>query len=186
MEPDDRELLERIHHGDAESFGTLYDRTRGWLLTFVIIPRVGREDAEDVLAETFQVALVQIRDFRWTGVGLLHWLAAIARRKALVHLRGRMRSPSALQDFPSLLDFPDDTPTAEAEMIRRSALEETRAKVASVLTRIPARYAEVLRMRLVEGVSRQECAERMKVSPATFDVVLFRATRAFEREWSPP
>lgn len=180
---DDRELLERIHHGDTESFGTLYDRTRGWLLTFVIIPRVGRDDAEDVLSETFRVALQQIAGFRWTGVGLLHWLAAIARRKALEHLRGRVRNHSAIEDFPSLLDVPDDTPTAEADMIREVAMAQTRGRVEDVFSKIPARYAEALKMRLVEGVPRQECAGRMGVSAATFDVVLFRATRAFEREW---
>ena len=46
------------------------------------------------------------------------------------------------------------------------------------------RYAEALKMRLVEGVPRVECADRLGVTPPTFDVVLFRATRAFEREWS--
>jgi RNA polymerase sigma-70 factor (ECF subfamily) len=184
MEPDDRELLERIHRGDAESFGTLYDRTRGWLLTFVIAPRIGRDDAEDVLAETFQVALGQIQGFRWTGVGLLHWLAAIARRKTHEHLRSRARNPAALEDFPSLFEVPDGAPTAEAEMIRKAALAEMQGRVAAVFSRIPDRYAEVLKMRLVEGVPRQECAGRMGVTPATFDVVLYRATRAFEREWS--
>lgn len=181
--PDDRELLEMIQRGDAESFGTLYDRTRGWLLTCVIIPRVGRGDAEDVLSETFKVALDQIGGFRWTGVGLLHWLAAIARRKALEHVRARVRAPVASEEFPSLLEVPDDGPTAEAEMLRREALAETRGRVNGVLSRIPARYAEALKMRLLEGVPRIECAGRMGVTPATFDVVLFRATRAFEREW---
>jgi hypothetical protein len=57
MSDDDRELLERIQQGDGESFGKLYDRTRGWLLSLVIVPRVGRADAEDVLAETYRVAL---------------------------------------------------------------------------------------------------------------------------------
>lgn len=184
MEPGDRDLLEKIHHGDAESFGTLYDRTRGWLLTFVIVPRVGRDDAEDVLSETFKVALEQIGGFRWAGVGLLHWLAAIARRKTLEHLRGRVRNPAALEEFPSLIEVPDDAPTAEAEMVWKASLAETRVRVNEVFSRIPARYAEALKMRLVEGVPRQECAGRMGVSPATFDVVLYRATRAFEREWS--
>jgi RNA polymerase sigma-70 factor (ECF subfamily) len=184
MELDDRQLLERIHHGDAESFGALYDRTRGWLLSCVIVPRVGRADAEDVLAETFKTALAQIGGFRWTGVGLLHWLSAIARRKTLEHLRGRSRRHVPLEEVPSLVDVPDDVPTAEAEMVRKAAILETRKRVSEVFSKIPPRYAEVLRMRLVEGISRLECAGRMGVTPATFDVVLYRATRAFERAWS--
>jgi RNA polymerase sigma-70 factor, ECF subfamily len=184
MGPDDRELLDRIQGGDAESFGTLYDRTRGWLLTFVIVPRVGRADAEDVLSETFKTALEQIRSFRWTGVGLLHWLAAIARRKTLEHLRNRGRAPAALEDHPTLLDLPDGGETREAEMVREAAVKEMRERVASVLERLPPRYAEVLRIRLIEGAPRLECAARLGVTASTFDVVLYRATKAFEREWS--
>lgn len=184
VEPDDRELLERIQGGDGESFGALYDRTRGWLLACVIVPRVGRVDAEDVLAETFKTALAQIGGFRWTGVGLLHWLSAIARRKTLEHLRGRSRGHVPIEEVPSLLDIPDGVPTAEAEMVREATVRQARERVNDVLSQISVRYAEALRMRLLEGLPRLECAGRMGVSPATFDVVLFRATRAFEREWS--
>jgi len=183
MSDDDRELLERIQHGDGESFGVLVDRTRSWLLSFVIVPRVGRADAEDVLAETYRVALDKVQAFRWRGVGLLHWLAAIARRKALEHVRRRDKRLAALEDFPALFEVPDDAPTAEAEMIRVETLARLRDRVSRTLTGLRPRYAEALRLRLLEGRSRQECAERLHVAPATFDVVLHRATRAFARAW---
>ena len=35
---DDERLLSRIREGDGESFGVLYDRTRGFLLSCVILP----------------------------------------------------------------------------------------------------------------------------------------------------
>jgi RNA polymerase sigma-70 factor (ECF subfamily) len=184
MTGDDRDLLDRIHRGDAESFGTLYDRTRSWLLTFVIVPRVGRTDAEDVLAETFKVALDKIGAFRWRGVALLHWLSTIARRKALEHARRAHAVSQRFEELPALLEIPDDVPTAEAEMIRIERLEELRSRVADVLGALTPRYAETLRLRLIEGRSRAECAERLRVSVPTFDVVLYRATQAFARAWS--
>lgn len=186
MSDDDRELLERIQQGDGESFGTLYDRTRGWLLSLVIVPRVGRADAEDVLAETYRVALDKIHAFRWQGVGLLHWLAAIARRKALEHVRRRDTRVTAIEDLPSMFDVPDDAPTAEAEMIRREALLNIRERVSRTLAGLHPRYAEALRLRLLEGRSRNECAEKLAVAIPTFDVILYRATRAFAREWEKP
>jgi DNA-directed RNA polymerase specialized sigma24 family protein len=39
-------------------------------------------------------------------------------------------------------------------------------------------------MRLLEGIPRAECAERIGVTPATFDVVLHRATKAFQKAWN--
>lgn len=183
MACDDRELLERIQKGDGESFGVLFDRTHRWLLQFVIVPRVGRADAEDVLAETFRTALASIHGFEWRGVALLHWLSAIARRKAQEFVRGAQRAPEPLDGLPALLDFPDDVPTAEAEMIRKETLRQTRDRVTATLSRIPTRYAQALTLRLLEGKSRQGCAEVLGVSVATFDVVLYRAARAFEKAW---
>ena len=186
MGGDDRELLERIKDGDGESFGTLYDRTHKWLLSFVIVPRVGRGDADDVLAETFRFALAEIQNFEWRGTGLLHWLASIARRKSLEHVRKRSAAPDSIDDLPSLLELPDDTPTAEAEMIGAENLNNLKDKVAAVLSSLQPRYAEALRMRLIDGVPRTECAGRMSVTPGTFDVLLHRAVCAFEREWKKP
>lgn len=183
MDDDDRTLLGRIQDGDGESFGVLYDRTRGWLLSFVILPRVGPADAEDVLAETYRTALEKVHGFEWRGTGLLHWLATIARRKALERVRRRARTEIPLQDLPSLLDVPDDVPGAEAEVIRRETLRRMRARVAATLGALHPRYAEALRMRLLEGRAREACAEALAVTPATFDVVLHRATRAFARKW---
>ncbi len=186
MSDDDRELLERIQQGDGECFGTLFDRTRGWLLSLVIVPPVGRADADDVLAETYRVALDKIHAFRWQGVGLLHWLAAIARRKSLEHVRRRNPRLHSLEELPALVEVPDDAPTAEAEMIRVEALRQLRGRVTQTLDRLHPRYAEALRLRLLEGRSRQECAEALTVTTATFDVVLHRATRAFARAWEKP
>jgi RNA polymerase sigma factor (sigma-70 family) len=179
----DQELLARIHAGDGESFGTLYDRTREWLMTFVIVPRVGRADAEDVLAETYHVALEKIHSFRWRGIGLLHWLATIARRKAQEHGRGTRAGAQRLDELQDLLEIAADVPTAEAELLRVEHVERIKTDVDEVLCEVPPRYAEVLRLRLLEGWPRPQCAASLGVSLATFDVLLYRATRAFAREW---
>jgi RNA polymerase sigma factor (sigma-70 family) len=180
---DDRELVERIQQGDGESFGTLYDRTRSWLLSVVIVPRVGPAHAEEVLSETYIVALEKIRSFRWQGIGLLHWLATIARRKALEHGRRLDSRLVGLDDVPSLIELPADAPTAEAEMIRQQTLLYLRRRVNHTLGKLQPRYADVLRLRLLEDRPRTECAQCLGVSVSTFDVVLYRATRAFAREW---
>ena len=180
---DDDELLERIRNGDGESFGLLYDRTYRWLLSRVIVPRVGAAAAPDVLSETYRTALDKVGGFEWRGVGLLRWLSSIARRKAQERQRraGREARESPLLD--ELDGLPDPAPTAEAEMIRIESDRLLSARVGETLETLPPRYAGVLRMRLLEAVPRAECAERLGVTPATFDVVLHRATKAFAKAW---
>lgn len=183
MDDDDERLLAKIREGDGESFGILYDRTRDWLLTFVVRPRVGLADADDVLAETYRTALEKVRGFEWRGVGLLHWLASIARRKALERVRTRSRGALREEDDACLVDLPDASPSAEAAMIAAEAHTATRERVETTLAGLTPRYSEALRLRLLEGRERRECARALGVSAATFDVVLYRATRAFARRW---
>src|SRR5512140_504896 len=183
MNDDDERLLERIQRGDGESFGVLYDRTWRWLLSCVVTPRVGPAAAEDVLAETYRTALDRIPSFEWRGVDLLHWLAAIARRKCLERLRKDGRAERSLAPLEELETLPDPAPSAEAEMIRLETLGRLADRVGVVLGALSPRYASVLRMRLLDGMARGECAERLGVSPATFDVVLHRATKAFAKAW---
>jgi RNA polymerase sigma-70 factor (ECF subfamily) len=183
MDDDDERLLERIQQGDGESFGVLYDRTWRWLLSCVVTPRVGPTAAEDVLAETYRTALERIGSFEWRGTDLLHWLAAIARRKCLERLRTDERSAGNLAPEGELESLPDPAPTAEAEMIRIETLRHLTGRVGVVLGALHPRYAGVLRMRLLEGIPRAECAASLGVSPATFDVVLHRATKAFAKAW---
>lgn len=180
---DDGRLLARIQRGDAESFGVLVDRTRRWLLTFVILPRVGPEGAEDVLAETFRTAWDRIGAFEWRGTSLLHWLSSIAKRKALEHGRRSRRDAAREEALPEFFDPPDGALTAEAEMIRLETLRALGGRVTRTLAALPPRYAEALRLRLLEGRPRLECAGLLTVSPPTFDVLLHRAARAFAKAW---
>jgi len=180
---DDERLLEAIRRGDGESLGVLYDRTRTFLRDAVIAPRVGAAAAEDVLSETFETALDKIRAFEWRGVGVVHWLAAIARRKALERTRRDARESGRGVSLEPPFQVPDGASSAEAEMIRMETLRALRARVAETLAAIPPRYAEALRMRLLESRDRVACAEALAVTPATFDVVLHRATRAFAKAW---
>jgi RNA polymerase sigma-70 factor (ECF subfamily) len=183
MDEDDGRLLERIRGGDGESFGVLYDRTYRWLLSRVIVPRVGPGAAPDVLSETYRTALDKVAEFEWRGVGLLHWLSSIARHKAQEHIRRTGRDGGSDAAFDDLAVLPDPAPSAEAEMIRLESSRLLSARVGEVLSALPPRYADVLRMRLLEGVPRAECAGRIGVSAATFDVVLHRATKAFQKAW---
>lgn len=183
MDGDDGDLLDRMRRGDGESARVLYERTRGFLLNAVIRPRVGDGEAEDVLAETWVRAVQRLRDFEWRGVGLVHWLSAIARRTALERLRSPGREAAVPDLVAALGDVPDGAPSAEAEMIAAERLRATRERVVETLAALPPRHAEALRLRLLEGRERIACAEALGVSIGAFDVLLHRAARGFARRW---
>lgn len=183
MERDDARLLDGLRRGDEESARTLYERTRGFLLDAVIRPRVGEAEAEDVLSETWTRAVARVGDFEWRGIGLLHWLSAIARRTAQERARRVAREAPAPDLLELLSELPDDAPTAEAEMISEERTRLLRARVEETLASLPERHQTALRLRLLEGRGREECAAEIGCSKGAFDVLLHRATRGFARRF---
>ena len=63
--------------------------------------------------------------------------------------------------------------------------DETKRAVNLALARVNPRYAEALRLRLIEDLDREECAARMGVTVGNFDVILHRASAAFRKAWQP-
>src|SRR5262245_46352553 len=73
----DVELIARAQANPNE-FAAIY-RLHYQAIGRYLYRRVGNRDAaEDLVAETFLVALREIRRFEWRGIPILHWLYRIA------------------------------------------------------------------------------------------------------------
>jgi RNA polymerase sigma-70 factor (ECF subfamily) len=178
----DEDLARRAGRGDRWAADEIYRRYAARLWREVIWPLL-RDDAksEDALCETFVAALRGLPRFRAQpeaeGAGLWAWLAQIARRKALDEIR---RGGRAARLGERLASEPADPPAdPQGDALARERARERSARVAQVLADLRPRYAEAIRMRLQEGLSREDCARRLDVQVPTFDVVLHRALRAF-------
>ena len=68
---------------------------------------------------------------------------------------------------------------------RARDLEDLKKQVGLSMERLNPRYALVLRLRLLEERSRQECAEQLGISVNSFDVLLHRAAKAFRKVYPP-
>src|SRR5690606_23762760 len=108
------------------------------------------------------------------------WLKVLAKNKARDLLRASGRRQRLRGAFSSHLDvFGDRQPaTPMDEALQRQAM---RTRIEAVLDTLNPRYARVLRLRLLEDRSREDCAELLDVKIGTLDVLLFRAVRAFRK-----
>ena len=138
-------------------------------------------------------AYERIDQFQWRAAGIGPWLRQIAVNKVrdLHRTRGRHeRLQGVYQDQLAVLRGHDDSPTGQAadpEMRVAWAQERelARTRIEQTLKVLNPRYARAIRLRLMEGSSREQCAEELEVTVATFDVVLYRAIRAFRKAWGP-
>jgi RNA polymerase sigma-70 factor (ECF subfamily) len=157
---DDGRLVREARDGNRHAFDELYERYAR-VIHGLLLARVRRWDVEDLVQDVFLTAwrrLDALRDPAAFG----GWIATIARNRAADHLR---YAPDEV-DLPGDLEAHDATPV-RAETVR--ALDAIRA--------LPDAYRETLMLRLVEGMTGPEIAERTGLTPASVRVNLHRGMR---------
>jgi RNA polymerase sigma factor (sigma-70 family) len=180
---DERFLVARAQAGDRKALGDLLMRHGPVLYRSVLLPRLGSEAAaRDALSETYAKVVERIGQFTWQNVGFYPWLRVVALRVALDALRARKRL--VLWEAEDVEREVDEVATTTPVDDRLSSLRDedaARMRLEQALTRIHTRYARVIQLRVLEERPRDEVAELLGVSPATFDVLLHRALAALRK-----
>lgn len=180
--PDEQELCTRARAGSRAAMGMLLERHGPRLYRSVLLPRLGSEDtAQDALSITYSKVVERFHQFQWQEVGVYPWLRTVALRVALDLLRTNRRE---VLFTPKDIEYElqaRSTAGRSPEEFEECDLAAARQRVTELLGKIHPRYAEAIQIRVLEGRSREQCAETLGVTPATFDVVLHRALVALRK-----
>jgi RNA polymerase sigma-70 factor (ECF subfamily) len=148
-------LVEAARDGDREAFGGLY-RLHARMVHGVLLARVPRADAPDLVQDVFLIAMRRLRSLRDpTAFG--PWVAAIARNRAIDYYRRSRETTELPADVPGA-----GHPEGEA------------MTVLAVIRALPDAYRETLVLRLVEGMTGPEIAARTGLTPGSVRVNLHR------------
>jgi len=146
--------------GDRSAFAGLYDRY-GRFIHGLLLARVRRDDVEDLVQDVFLTAWRCLDELK-EPAAFGGWIATIARNRAVdFHRR-----------TAEVVELPDDLPargTASARADARAVLEAIRS--------LPEAYRDPLILRLVEGFTGQEIADRTGLTPASVRVNLHRGMK---------
>ena len=156
----DAEFVRAAQAGDVASFEILYARYAP-VVHSILLGRLPVADADDVTQNVFITAwrkLMSLRD----PAAFAGWISRIARNAAEDH---RRRRDDALQLDIDYAANARQTEAAEAA----NALAAIRA--------LPEAYRQTLMLRLVEGMSGAEIAERTRLTAGSVRVNLHRGMR---------
>jgi len=178
----ERALVDRAQAGDREALGAILRLHGPRLYRSLLLPRLGSTAlAEEALSRTYVKVLERFEQFTWQSVGVYPWLRVVALRVALdlvrAHKREVLFEPA---DVERELDHAERE-SREADALERHDLSYAKERVRMLLARINPRYADAIRLRVLEERSREEAASTLGVSVATFDVVLHRAMAALRK-----
>lgn len=153
-------LVDAVRAGDRDAFGRLY-KLFSPLVHGVLLAKVPVDDVDDLVQDVFLTALDRLDSLR-DASAFGPWVAAIARNRAMDFHRHRPRSEELTDDIP-------------AEGSTSDAGEAARALAA--IRALPEAYRETLVLRLVEGLTGPEIAERTGLTPASVRVNLHRGMK---------
>jgi len=168
---DDASLISAHQTGDPKALSALMARHRPELMGF-LSNRVGH-DAEDLFQETWSRAAQAMPSYREQGT-FKGWLYQIARRLIIDHHRRAGARIRLVLDEDSALHALPSTTRPDQSM----AAQQVAAVLQTALDQMTTEMAEVVRLRLIDGVPFKEIATRQGVP---LNTALGRMHRALQR-----
>jgi RNA polymerase sigma factor (sigma-70 family) len=168
---DDSALVERAREGSKDAFAAIYDRYADRLFDFVSSVLHDRDEAADVVQDTFLVAGARLHQLR-EPAKLRPWLYAIARHEALRRTRRRQREEP--------VEELEVTATA-AEPPDAAHRQELAELVAAAAAGLNPRDRVVLELHLRHGLEGEELGDAIGVSAGHAYVLLSRLRDQVER-----
>jgi RNA polymerase sigma-70 factor (ECF subfamily) len=168
---DDAPLIDRSLQGDTAAFGTLVQRYEHQLFRAVALVVSAREDAEDVVQETFVQAYLKLSTFQRQSA-FFTWLYRIAFNFALT--RRRRHKPQASLDAArehAGIDVPDRAPAVDSQLL----LSERATLLRAALDELGGEQRAILVLREMEGLEYDTIAQVLEIPGGTVRSRLHRA-----------
>src|ERR1051326_6000275 len=189
---DESVLVSQAREGDTHAFGQLVRRYEGKIFRLAQHVTQNREDAEDVLQETFMKAYEHLDQFKGDSK-FYTWIVRIAVNQALMKLRRRKTDKSVSLD--EQIDTGEDNVTREIaawgeDPEQHYSREELGTILDSAIQSLEPLYRSVFVLRDIDELSSEETTEPLDLSVPAVKSRLLRArlqlrerlTRQFKRK----
>ena len=157
QQPPIETLIAHCLRGDQQSYAALYSQFAPGIYRLCYSLLLHRQDAEDVLQESFVYAFKNLHRYDATRAGFKTWLYTIAISRCRNQYR---RKRPALLDMTQLLDLEIPSPRSERPE-RALAEQDTRDTIETALAALSPRLREAVVLRYGHGLTFREIAEVM-------------------------
>ncbi len=183
---EEKTMILAAQKGDRNAAAQLYEHFGDALYRRIILPRLPvREQAEDVLRDTFRIVFERIEQFTPKDRSIYFWLRRIAINLVVDTYRRQVKQRRIAENIlarDAIHETMSSAPTAPDQALVN---QDTRKLIEKSLELLNDRYARALRLRLLEDWSREDCAADFGIKIGAFDVLFHRACKAFRDRYPP-
>lgn len=171
---DEQELATLCSEKDRQAQEELYTRYAARVFTLCLRYSDNRDEALDLLHDSFLKVLEKIDTFKYQGKGsLLAWISRIAINTALANIK-RYKFRMLFVDTLAAENLPDPTD----EEIARIPEEELLA----FISRLPDTQRAIFNMYCIDGYSHKEIAELLGISERGSTSMLAKAKNRLRKQ----
>jgi len=179
---DDRALAARMVRGEESAFEEFFAAYFPPLFRFAASRLRDQTAAEEVVQATLCRGVTKLHTYRGEAA-LFTWLCTLCRHEISAWCERRDRRPVEVDLVEELPEVRAALESLAAEGLAAPEAElrrgELRRFVQATLDALPARYADALEWKYIEGLSVAEVAERLEVGLKAAESLLTRARKAF-------
>ena len=179
-------VIRRALAGDQKAYEEILNRYRPGIFNLVLRMVRNREEAEDIVQETFIKAFNALSTFS-EEYALSTWLYKIALNNCIDHFRKKklqtlsLDKPLEGKDSDLKRELPDRGLTPEGAVLR----SERHQLVREAIEKLPEHYRRVIVMRHQEERSYEEIAQILGVPLGTVKARIFRARELLKKMLKP-
>jgi RNA polymerase sigma-70 factor (ECF subfamily) len=164
-------LLKAIRRGDSGAQRELYSRYAGIAMSVGMRYMANKEDARDVLQDSFVKILTSISRFSYRGEGSLKaWVTRIVANEAISQLRRKQHLRFVDDDNHEALAKAADDEEPDIGGMRPEALMQ-------LIGQLPTGYRTVLNLFAIEGRSHAEIAQQLGIRETSSASQFFHAKK---------
>jgi len=162
----DEQLIAKFQQGDLQAFDILVRRYKDQLLNFVFRFVGNRNDAEDIVQETF-LRVYKNKHYYREIAKFSTWVYTIAGNLAKTELRRRKRrklfSISNFVNEERDYDIPDQerNPEQQVDSVMKDGI------IQKAIEKLPPKFKEVILLRDVQGFSYEEISQILSIPLGT-------------------
>jgi RNA polymerase sigma-70 factor (ECF subfamily) len=175
---EEKELVKQAQ-GSPDAFAKLYDQYYPKIFGYILRRSANLEAAQDITSETFLKALGKLWQFRWRNVSFSSWLYKIASNEINQYFRkAEYKKSISLEELHEQgfeLLSPHDPESELIEAQEELKQHQEFLEIQKKITRLPAKYQEVIALRFFEKKQINEIAEILGKREGTIKSLLHRA-----------
>lgn len=167
--------IEKARQGDQKSFSFLLNSFWNYVYGYQLLRTKDENLTEDITIRTFTKAFDKIETYK-DEYDFKTWLITISKNIHIDLLRkqkSRGEHKRQGEDESGIYELPDDTPTAEDQLIKEQHL----ASLLEDIKKLKPHYQKVINLRYFQELSYQEISDELEEPLNSVKVKLLRARK---------